>query len=136
MSNGATQLRAIHDFDGRESEDVEKRYFEDGTAGCPFCARADSGQADGAFSSGVDRVFARNRRRWSFGEDSKSGKNYLDDVKIHLRAQLHVTVTHCGKTDTPGIVTEAIRRSRHFDRVFCVIDRDEHPNFDSGCDGG
>ena len=27
-SNGATQLRSIHDFDGREGEDVEKRYYE------------------------------------------------------------------------------------------------------------
>lgn len=26
--NGATQLRSIHDFEGRESEDIEKRYFE------------------------------------------------------------------------------------------------------------
>ena len=25
---GATQLRSIHDFDGREGEDIEKRYFE------------------------------------------------------------------------------------------------------------
>lgn len=63
-------------------------------------------------------------------EDSKSSKNYLDDIKIHFRAQLHVTVTHCGKTDPHGIVSEAIRRSRHFNRVFCVIDRDEHPSFD------
>jgi hypothetical protein len=26
--NGATQLRSIHDFEGREGEDVEKRYYE------------------------------------------------------------------------------------------------------------
>ncbi len=26
--NGSTQLRSIHDFEGRESEDVEKRYYE------------------------------------------------------------------------------------------------------------
>ncbi len=25
--NGAKALRSIHDFDGRESEDIEKRYF-------------------------------------------------------------------------------------------------------------
>jgi hypothetical protein len=63
-------------------------------------------------------------------EDSKSSRTYLDDVKLHFRAQLHLRVTHCGKTDPPGIVSEAIRQSKHFDRVFCVIDRDEHPNFD------
>lgn len=27
-SNGATQLRSVHDFEGREGEDVEKRYYE------------------------------------------------------------------------------------------------------------
>lgn len=33
---GATQLRSIHDFEGRESEDVEKRYFEGRYRGLPF----------------------------------------------------------------------------------------------------
>jgi hypothetical protein len=63
-------------------------------------------------------------------EDSKSSRNYLDDVKLHFRAQLHLTVTHCGKTDPTGIISEAVRQSKRFDRVFCVIDRDEHHNFD------
>lgn len=27
-ANGATQLRSIHDFEGREGEDIEKRYYE------------------------------------------------------------------------------------------------------------
>jgi|SRR6185437_4711077 len=34
--NGATQLRAIHDFEGRESEDVEKRYYEGRYRGLPI----------------------------------------------------------------------------------------------------
>ncbi len=34
--NGATILRSVHDFDGRESEDVEKRYFEGRYRGLPF----------------------------------------------------------------------------------------------------
>ncbi len=34
--NGATQLRSIHDFKGRESEDIEKRYFEGRYRGLPF----------------------------------------------------------------------------------------------------
>lgn len=25
--NGATQLRSVHDFEGREGEDIEKRYY-------------------------------------------------------------------------------------------------------------
>jgi hypothetical protein len=63
-------------------------------------------------------------------EDSKSGKNYLEDLKVHFRAQVQVEVTHCGKTDPLGIVSEALRQSKKYDRVFCVIDRDEHPNFE------
>mgnify|MGYP003392842116 CR=1 FL=1 len=35
-ANGATQLRSIHDFEGRESEDMEKRYFEGRYRGLPF----------------------------------------------------------------------------------------------------
>ena len=34
--NGATQLRSIHDFEGRDSEDVEKRYYEGRYRGLPF----------------------------------------------------------------------------------------------------
>jgi len=34
--NGATQLRSIHDFEGRESEDIEKRYYEGRYRGLPF----------------------------------------------------------------------------------------------------
>lgn len=35
-SNGATQLRSIHDFEGREGEDLEKRYYEGRYRGLPF----------------------------------------------------------------------------------------------------
>jgi AAA15 family ATPase/GTPase len=34
--NGATQLRSIHDFEGRESEDIEKRYYEGRYRGLPL----------------------------------------------------------------------------------------------------
>lgn len=34
--NGATQLRSIHDFEGREGEDLEKRYYEGRYRGLPF----------------------------------------------------------------------------------------------------
>lgn len=34
--NGATQLRSVHDFEGRESEDVEKRYYEGRYRGLPI----------------------------------------------------------------------------------------------------
>jgi AAA15 family ATPase/GTPase len=35
-ANGATKLRSIHDFEGRESEDLEKRYYEGRYRGLPF----------------------------------------------------------------------------------------------------
>ncbi|MBI3230388.1 MAG: ATP-binding protein [Burkholderiales bacterium] len=35
-ANGATQLRSIHDFAGRESEDIEKRYYEGRYRGLPL----------------------------------------------------------------------------------------------------
>jgi len=38
-ANGATQLRSIHDFEGRESEDMEKRYYEGRYRGLPFVRR-------------------------------------------------------------------------------------------------
>jgi hypothetical protein len=34
--NGSTQLRSIHDFDGRDSEDIEKRYYEGRYRGLPL----------------------------------------------------------------------------------------------------
>ena len=38
--NGATQLRSIHEFDGRESEDVEKRYYEGRYRGLPVIRKS------------------------------------------------------------------------------------------------
>jgi energy-coupling factor transporter ATP-binding protein EcfA2 len=38
-ANGATQLRSIHDFEGRESEDLEKRYYEGRYRGLPIIRR-------------------------------------------------------------------------------------------------
>ena len=35
-ATGATQLRCIHDFEGRESEDIEKRYYEGRYRSLPF----------------------------------------------------------------------------------------------------
>jgi hypothetical protein len=37
--NGATQLRSIHDFEGREGEDLEKRYFEGRYRALPILRR-------------------------------------------------------------------------------------------------
>jgi len=40
---GATQLRAIHDFEGREGEDIEKRYYEGRYRGLPLIRKAING---------------------------------------------------------------------------------------------
>lgn len=62
-------------------------------------------------------------------EDSKSSKKYIEDASLHFRAHIRVLVTHCGKTDPLGIINEAIKRKREFERIYCVIDRDGHLNF-------
>lgn len=63
-------------------------------------------------------------------EDSKSSKDYLEDASIIFRAHAEVQVAHIGNTDPLGIVKVAVRRTRDFEEVFCVIDRDQHHNFD------
>lgn len=40
---GATQLRAVHDFEGREGEDVEKRYYEGRYRGLPLIRKESNG---------------------------------------------------------------------------------------------
>jgi hypothetical protein len=55
--------------------------------------------------------------------------NYLADAARHFRAA-QVELAHCGKTDPIGIVKIAITRLRHFDTVYCAIDRDNHESFE------
>jgi AAA15 family ATPase/GTPase len=38
-SNGATKLDSIHSFEGREGEDIERRYFEGRYRGLPIRRR-------------------------------------------------------------------------------------------------
>lgn len=38
--NGATHLRCIHDFEGREGDDIEKRYYEGQYRSLPFVSRS------------------------------------------------------------------------------------------------
>ena len=63
-------------------------------------------------------------------EDSKSALQYLRDAAQHMRVHAQVKISHPGKTDPKGIVSEAVKHRRSFDRVFCVIDRDTHHGFD------
>lgn len=39
---GATQLRSVHDFEGREGEDIEKRYYEGRYRALPFVRKTSS----------------------------------------------------------------------------------------------
>jgi hypothetical protein len=62
-------------------------------------------------------------------EDTKSGKTYLEDACRQFRTT--ASIIHCGRTDPLGIVQEAAARHKGFDTTYCVIDRDNHQNFDS-----
>lgn len=62
-------------------------------------------------------------------EDSRSSKNYLQDAAVHFRASAEVDIAHCGVTHPSGIVREGVKRSRKYDHVYCVIDRDTHQCF-------
>lgn len=63
-------------------------------------------------------------------EDEKSAKTYFELGARHFRAQANVKFVHCGRTDTLGIVEEAIKQTKHYEVVYCVVDRDNHANFD------
>lgn len=64
-------------------------------------------------------------------EDTKSGLNYIKDARKHFRVDAKVEVSNCGRTDPMGIVEQALKRKTKFDRVYCMIDRDTHTNFDA-----
>lgn len=59
-------------------------------------------------------------------EDARSSREYLIDAKAHFRAVAEIEVIHSGHTDPLGIVRTAISRSKKYDTVLCVIDRDTH----------
>jgi hypothetical protein len=59
-------------------------------------------------------------------EDTKSSKDYLEDAARHFRSYALVEFAHCGRTDPLGVVLGGIKRSRDFERIYCVIDRDSH----------
>ncbi|MCF4993969.1 RloB domain-containing protein [Pseudomonas syringae] len=67
-------------------------------------------------------------------EDSKSGKQYLEEAASYFRASAHVEIVHCGVTHPSGIVERAVIRQRRFDKVFCVLDRDTHLCFERALD--
>lgn len=67
-------------------------------------------------------------------EDTKSAITYLREAAVNFRCSALVEFVHCGKTDPLGIVKHAQSRRQSFDKVYCVIDRDEHENFDSAVD--
>lgn len=59
-------------------------------------------------------------------EDTQSARTYLLEAALYFRASARVEVAHCGYTDPRSIVHNAIKRTKQFDEVICVVDRDEH----------
>lgn len=62
-------------------------------------------------------------------EDTKSSLNYLQDASKYFRSHAIVKIINCGKNDPLSIVKEAIKNKKNYDNVYCVIDRDKHPEF-------
>lgn len=56
-------------------------------------------------------------------EDSKSSKNYVNDLRKRF-AVPNVTVDHFGDTSPTKIIGEAIKRGKSFDHIYCVLDAD------------
>lgn len=73
--------------------------------------------------------FAAEKKILVLCEDTKSGKQYLQEAADHFRAALLVDVAHAGVTHPSGIVEHAIQRQKKYDEVYCVIDRDSHVCF-------
>lgn len=63
-------------------------------------------------------------------EDSKSSRIYLDEAFYHHRVSNYIYTQHIGSTDPLNIVRKAIKACSTHDQVFCVVDRDNHQNFD------
>lgn len=74
--------------------------------------------------------FKQQEKYYVICEDSKSSKTYLNEAFNHHRVRPYIEAVHLGKTDPLGIVRLAIKKSKAYTTVFCVIDRDNHQNFD------
>ena len=62
-------------------------------------------------------------------EDSKSSLEYLKAAARHFRAYAKLEVAHVGSAPQT-IVAKALQRAKHFEEIYCVIDRDTHELFD------
>lgn len=74
--------------------------------------------------------FKQQDRYYVICEDSKSSKTYFNEAFKFHRVSSLIKAEHIGKTDPLNIVKEAIKKSKHYTKVYCVIDRDNHQNFD------
>ena len=63
-------------------------------------------------------------------EDSKSSLNYLEEASQRYRSNATIRVIHTGKTNPYGIVEHAIKEKNNYEKIYCVIDRDEHDRWD------
>lgn len=63
-------------------------------------------------------------------EDSKSSLNYLEEASQRYRSNATIRVIHMGKTNPYGIVEYAVKEKNNYEKIYCVIDRDEHDRWD------
>lgn len=63
-------------------------------------------------------------------EDEMSGKQYIEDAAIEFRSSAKVKVLH-PKNHTPeGLLKNALKELKNYDKIYCVFDRDKHTDFD------
>lgn len=87
------------------------------------------GRETKSFSRG-DAKFKQEKNILVLCEDSKSGKEYLEQAAAYFRANLVVEIAHPDCTHPSGIVESAIEQQNKYDEVYCAIDRDSHLCFD------
>lgn len=99
------------------------------TAGSQYLGRCDMARSGSSFGR-REAKFAQQKKVLVICEDTKSGKTYLEDAKVHYRASAVIEVVNVGHTDPRGIVKQALARQSKYDVIYYVMDRDTHPTFD------
>lgn len=72
-------------------------------------------------------------------EGEKTEPIYFSELKDHYKlSNANIVVTPASGTDPLSIVRTAQKKERkdgeHYDRIYCVFDRDRHKNFQAACD--
>lgn len=73
----------------------------------------------------------QNARVLIICEDSQSSLNYIKQARDHYELRIDVDAIFCNHTDPAGILNHAIKNKKNYDKIFCVLDKDSHPSYDS-----